>query len=87
MNKAELVSIMAEKAGMTKVDAKKALEAFMDASAEALQKGDRIALVGFGTFSTSKHPARKGRNPKTGAEITIPEKTVVKFKAGAELLK
>lgn len=87
MNKAELVSVMAEKAGMTKVDAKKALEAFMDASAEALQKGDRIALVGFGTFSTSKHPARKGRNPKTGAEITIPEKTVVKFKAGAELLK
>ena len=87
MNKAELVSIMAEKAGMTKVDAKKALEAFMDASTEALQKGDRIALVGFGTFSTSKHPARKGRNPKTGAEIMIPEKTVVKFKAGAELLK
>ena len=87
MNKAELVSIMAEKAGMTKVDAKKALEAFMDASAEALQNGDRISLVGFGTFSTSKHPARKGRNPKTGAEIVIPEKTVVKFKAGADLLK
>ena len=87
MNKADLVSIMAEKAGMTKVDAKKALEAFMEASAEALQKGDRISLVGFGTFSTSNHPARKGRNPKTGAEIIIPEKTVVKFKAGAELLK
>ena len=87
MNKAELVSIMAEKAGMTKVDAKKALEAFMGASTEALQKGDRISLVGFGTFSTSNHPARKGRNPKTGAEIIIPEKTVVKFKAGAELLK
>lgn len=87
MNKAELVSVMAEKAGMTKVDAKKALEAFMDASAEALQNGDRISLVGFGTFSTSKHPARKGRNPKTGAEIVIPEKTVVKFKAGADLLK
>ena len=87
MNKAELVSIMAEKAGMTKVDAKKALEAFMEASAEALQKGDRISLVGFGTFSTSNHPARKGRNPKTGAEIIIPEKTVVKFKAGAEFLK
>ncbi len=87
MNKAELVSIMAEKAGMTKVDAKKALEAFMEASSEALQNGDRISLVGFGTFSTTKHPARKGRNPKTGAEIMIPEKTVVKFKAGAELLK
>ena len=87
MNKAELVSIMAEKAGMTKVDAKKALEAFMEASAEALQKGDRISLVGFGTFSTSNHPARKGRNPQTGKEIMIAEKTVVKFKAGAELVK
>ncbi len=87
MNKAELVSIMAEKAGMTKVDAKKALEAFMDASMEALQNGDRIALVGFGTFSTSTRPARKGRNPKTGAAITIAEKKVVKFKAGAELMK
>ena len=87
MNKAELVNVIAEKAGMTKVDAKKALEAFMDASAEALQKGDRISLVGFGTFSTVKHPARKGRNPKNGAEIMIAEKTVIKFKAGAELVK
>ena len=87
MNKAELVKVIAEKAGMTKVDAKKAIEAFMEASADALKKGERISLVGFGTFSTCKHPARKGRNPKTGAEITIPEKTVVKFKAGAELLK
>ncbi len=86
MNKAELVSVIAEKAGLTKVDAKKALEAFMDASTEALQKGDRISLVGFGTFSTVKHPARKGRNPQTGQEITIAEKTVVKFKAGAELV-
>ena len=84
MNKAELVSVIAEKAGLTKVDAKKALEAFMDASAEALKQGDRISLVGFGTFSTAKHPARKGR---TGKEIMIAEKTVVKFKAGAELVK
>ena len=87
MNKAELVSIMAEKAGMTKVEAKKALEAFMDASAEALKNGERISLIGFGTFSASTHPARKGRNPKTGAEIMIPEKKVIKFKAGAELVK
>ena len=87
MNKAELVDVIAGKAGMTKVDAKKALEAFMDAAAEALQKGDRISLVGFGTFSTIKHPARKGRNPQTGQEIMIAEKTVVKFKAGEELIK
>ncbi len=87
MNKAELVSVMAEKAGMTKVDAKKALEAFMEASVEALQKGDRISLVGFGTFAPYTHPERKGRNPQTGQEIMIPEKTVIKFKAGAELVK
>ena len=87
MNKAELVNVIAEKAGMTKVDAKKALEAFMDATAEALNKGERISLVGFGTFSTTKRPARKGRNPRTRTEIMIAEKTVVKFKAGAELVK
>ncbi len=87
MNKAELVNVIAQKAGMTKVEAKKALEAFMDASAEALQNGERISLVGFGTFSVSKRPARKGRNPRTRQEITIAEKTVVKFKAGAELVK
>ena len=72
MNKADLVNVIAQKAGMTKVDAKKALEAFMEASAEALRNGERISLVGFGTFSTSKHPARKGRNPRTGEEIMIP---------------
>lgn len=87
MNKAELVNVIAEKAGMTKVDAKKALEAFIDATTEALHQGERISLVGFGTFSTSKHPARKGRNPRTGNEIVIAERTVVKFKAGAELTK
>ena len=87
MNKAELVKVIAEKAGMTKVDAKKAIEAFMEASADALKKGERISLVGFGTFSTCKYPARKGRNPQTGQEIMIAEKTVVKFKAGEELIK
>ena len=61
--------------------------AFIEASTEALKKGDRISLVGFGTFSTTKHPARKGRNPQTGQEIMIAERTVVKFKAGAELCK
>lgn len=87
MNKAELVDVIAQKAGMTKVDAKKALEAFVEATTETLHNGDRISLVGFGTFSTTKHPARKGRNPRTGEEIVIAEKTVVKFKAGAELVK
>ncbi len=70
---------------MTKADAKKALDAFIGATTKALKKGDRVALVGFGSFSVSKREARKGRNPQTGKEITIPAKKVVKFKAGAEL--
>ena len=87
MNKAELVNVMAEKAGLTKVDAKKALDAFLCAATGAIRKGDRISLVGFGTFSTTKRPARKGRNPQTGKEIMIPAKKVVKFKASADLVK
>jgi DNA-binding protein HU-beta len=87
MNKAELVNVMAEKAGLTKVDAKKALDAFLNAAKGAIRKGDRISLVGFGTFSTVKRPARKGRNPQTGKEITIAAKKVVKFKASADLVK
>ena len=86
MNKAELVSVMAEKSGLTKVDAKKALEAFISASTEALHNGDRISLVGFGSLATNKRPARKGRNPQTGKEITIAAKTVIKFKPGADLI-
>lgn len=70
---------------MTKADAKKALDAFIGATTKALKKGDRVALVGFGSFSVSKREARKGRNPQSGKEITIPAKKVVKFKAGAEL--
>lgn len=70
---------------MTKADAKKALDAFIGATTKSLKKGDRVALVGFGSFSVSKREARKGRNPQTGKEITIPAKKVVKFKAGAEL--
>jgi DNA-binding protein HU-beta len=85
MNKAQLIDAIAAKSGLTKADAKKALDGFIDATGEALKGGDRVALVGFGSFSVAKRSARTGRNPQTGKEITIPEKSVVKFKAGSEL--
>ncbi len=85
MNKAELIEAIASKAGLSKADAKKALDAFVEATSEALQKGDRVALVGFGSFSVSERGARTGRNPQTGQPITIAAKKVVKFKAGSEL--
>jgi DNA-binding protein HU-beta len=85
MNKAELIDAMASQAGLSKADAKRALDAFIDTTGGALKKGDRVALVGFGSFSVSKRSARKGRNPRTGKEINIAAKNVVKFKAGAEL--
>ncbi|MBO5007205.1 MAG: HU family DNA-binding protein [Clostridia bacterium] len=85
MKKSELVAIMAEKADLKKVDAEKALNAFVDAVTEALVKGDKIALVGFGSFETKKRAARKGKNPQTGAEIDIPASTVPTFKAGRGL--
>lgn len=85
MNKAELIDAMASEAKMTKADTKKALEAFINSTTKSLKKGDRVALVGFGSFSISKRAARKGRNPQTGKEIKIAAKKVVKFKAGAEL--
>jgi DNA-binding protein HU-beta len=85
MNKSELIDAMAADAGLTKADAKRALDAFVKATSGALKKGDRVALVGFGSFAVSKRNARTGRNPQTGKEITIPAKNVVKFKAGSEL--
>jgi DNA-binding protein HU-beta len=85
MNKAELIDAMASQADISKADAKKALDAFIGTTSDALKKGDRISLVGFGSFSVSKRNARTGRNPQTGKEIQIPAKNVVKFKAGAEL--
>ena len=85
MNKAQLIDAMAEKAGLSKADAKKALDAFIGATTESLKGGDRVALIGFGSFSVSERSARTGRNPQTGKEIMIPAKKVVKFKAGAEL--
>ncbi|MFT6845654.1 MAG: DNA-binding protein HU-beta [Flavobacteriales bacterium] len=85
MNKAELIEAMASKAELSKADAKKALDAFVDATTGTLKSGGRVALVGFGSFSVSERAARKGRNPQTGKEINIAAKKVVKFKAGAEL--
>ena len=85
MNKAELVDAMASGSGLSKADAKKALDAFVDATSGALKAGDRISLVGFGSFSISKREARNGRNPKTGDVIKIAAKYAVRFKAGVEL--
>ena len=85
MNKTELVAKIAEGAGMSKVDAKKALDATLDAIKKAVKKSDKVALVGFGTFSVTKRGARKGINPATKKPITIPAQKVVKFKAGSEL--
>ncbi len=85
MNKAQLIDAMASEADLTKADAKKALDAFIKSTTGSLKSGDRVALVGFGSFSISNRAARTGRNPKTGAEMQIPAKNVVKFKAGSEL--
>ena len=85
MNKAELIDAMAGNAGLSKADAKRALDAFIGATTGALKKGDRVSLVGFGSWSVSTRAARKGRNPQTGKEINIAAKKVVKFKAGSEL--
>lgn len=85
MNKAELIEAMASGSGLSKADSKKALDAFINSTTGALKKGDRLSLIGFGSFSISDRKARTGRNPRTGKEIQIPAKKVVKFKAGSEL--
>ena len=85
MNKAELINEIAEQADLSKADAKRALDAFVGATTGALKKGNRVALVGFGSFSVSRRNERTGRNPQTGAPIKIKAKNVVKFKAGSEL--
>jgi len=85
MNKQELIDAIASGSGLTKADSKRALDAFIDSVSGALKKGDRVALVGFGSYSVSERSAREGRNPQTGKTIKIAAKKVVKFKAGAEL--
>lgn len=85
MNKTELVNAIAEEAGLNKTDAKKALDATLNAIAGALTEGDKVALLGFGTFAVSERPARTGINPATKEKIEIAAKKVIKFKAGAEL--
>jgi DNA-binding protein HU-beta len=85
MNKSELIDAIAAEAGLTKAEAKKSLDAFIKATSGALKQGERVALVGFGSFAVSQRNARTGRNPQTGKEITIPAKNIIKFKAGSEL--
>ena len=85
MNKTELIDQIAADAGLTKGDAKKALDATVAAIKDALVKGDKVQLVGFGTFAVSEKPAREGINPATKQKIQIAAKKVAKFKAGAEL--
>ncbi len=85
MNKTELIDAMAADAGITKAAAKKALESFLGNVQKSLKKGNRVSLVGFGSWSVSKRNAREGRNPSTGKTIKIPAKKVVKFKAGSDL--
>ncbi len=85
MNKGDLIDRIASDAGITKAQAQDALNSFIDATTKDLKKGNKVTLVGFGTFSVSKRSARKGRNPQTGKEINIPAKKVVKFKPGKDL--
>lgn len=85
MNKTDLVNNMAESAGITKSAAKKALEALLKDVEGAMQKGKRVSLVGFGSWSVSRRAAREGRDPRTGKVIKIKAKNVVKFKAGLDL--
>ena len=85
MNKTELVAAIAEKADLTKTDSEKAVKAFIEAVGDALKAGDKVQLVGFGTFEVSERPARTGHNPRTGKSIKIPASKAPKFKAGKAL--
>lgn len=85
MNKTEFISAVSEKSGLSKVDAKKAVEAFVETVSQELKAGGKVALLGFGSFTVAEKAARKGVNPKTKEPIEIAARKSVKFKAGAEL--
>ena len=85
MNKTEFINAVAEKSGLSKVDAKKAVDAFVETVTSELKAGGKIALLGFGSFSVAEKSDRKGVNPRTKEVLDIPARKVVKFKAGAEL--
>ena len=85
MKKVELVEEVASKAGLTKADALRAIDATFEAITGALKKGDKITLIGFGTFGVSRRDARTGRNPQTGETVNIPARNAVTFKAGTQL--
>ena len=85
MNKTQLIEAIAVEANITKGEAKRAIEAFVNITGDVLSKGDKLTLLGFGSFSVSKKPARTGRNFRTGAPVKIAAKNVVKFKPGLEL--
>ena len=85
MKKIELVEAVATNAGLTKADATRAIDATFDAITDALKKGDKLTLIGFGTFGVSRREGRTGRNPQTGAEVKIPARNAVTFKAGTAL--
>ncbi len=87
MNKGDLIKKMATDAKVNKTQAQAALNSFLAAASGALKKGEKVTLVGFGTFAVAKRSARKGRNPQTGKVISIPAKKVVRFRAGSELTK
>ncbi len=84
MNKGDLISNIADEAGISKSQATKAVDSFVNNTINTVKKGDKVTLVGFGTFSSTQRAARKGRNPQTGKEINIPARTVAKFKPGKE---
>lgn len=86
MNKAELIEAIAAEANLTKAEARRALNAFLSVTSKALIKGDRVSLLGLGSFSVAKRTSRLGRNPQTGKEIRIPAKKVVKYRASNEIL-
>lgn len=85
MNKTELVASIAQRSGLTKKDAEKGLNAFFESVQQALVEGDRVQLIGFGTFEVKERAARKGRNPQSGEEIDIPASKAPGFKAGKSL--